>query len=127
MIEKSIYVADDGEEFTTREECERYERRFEKARSIIFFDEDFNNLHKEKDIYDKVEKAFYMFISNAEDAKEFFNTIGWEMSCSVPTEDLVKDNTIVAYAEDGYCWYNLTEKLEELSKIERKIIGQIYA
>lgn len=29
------WVADDGEEFTTREECEAYERRYEKYEAIL--------------------------------------------------------------------------------------------
>ena len=127
MIEKIIYVADDGEEFETKEECEQYERRFEKAWSIDFFDGNFNNLNKEQDMASKLEKTFYMFIKNAEAAKEFFNIAGWEIGCSVPTEDLVEDKTIIAYDESDYCWYNLTKKLEELSKIKREIMGQIYA
>jgi len=125
MTEKTWYIAQDGAEFETKEECEQYERRYEKGKSIIFFDEKSNNLWDEEDWYKKFEDTFYMFICNAEDAKDFFHFFGNEMGAHVPDDDLLVENTIVAYDDDDYDWYNLTEKIEKLSKAERKIMSQI--
>lgn len=127
MTEKIMYVANDGEEFETKEECEQYEHRFDKAKSIVFFDGEFKNLWEDENMEHKFENTYYMFISNAEEAKEFFHTFGYEIGMSVPDDELIISNTIVAYDEEDYGWYNLTDKIEKFSRAERKILGQIYA
>ena len=121
-----MYIANDGEEFETKEECEQYEHRFDKSKSIIFFDDEFKILLDE-DMYSRFEDTFYMFISNAEDAKEFLNFFGNEMGCHVPDDELIVENTIVAYDDEDYYWFNLTQKIKKLQTIERRILSKIYS
>jgi len=85
-VRKQItYIADDGEEFATEEQCYAYEHRFDDAKdSVIFLDGEFNvipwgDLEK---IYDNF---IYLVIRDEEKAHDLFWAIHeWENCFEMP-------------------------------------------
>lgn len=78
------WIADDGEEFDTEEQCLAYEHRFDDALdAALFLDDDFNvipfNLER---VYDSFQ---YIVIKDAEKARDLFWAIyNWEICFVIP-------------------------------------------
>lgn len=74
MTTKTLYIADDGEEFETEKECYEYEHRFDKIKqsNILFFNNDKKLLNKE-DIENCITSCFGLYVSTEEEAKLLYD------------------------------------------------------
>lgn len=109
MKEKIIYVADDGEEFEDRPQCEAYEFR-QKAgklgKHLRLWDEDMKPLDPKRE--DAPEQAYFIYADTPE-ARKFINEhleglfeeIGWSA-------------TFVGYINDD--WHDLEDLYNVISK-----------
>ena len=78
------WIADDGEEFATEEQCWAYEHRFDDALdAALFLDDDFNVIPFSLErVYDSFQ---YIFIKDAEKARDLFWAIyNWESCFVIP-------------------------------------------
>ena len=112
------WIADDGEEFATEEQCYAYEHRFDDALdAALFLDDDFNvipfNLER---VYDSFQ---YIVIKDAEKARDLFWAIyNWE-SCFVIPKDY-KNGDILSWDSDDETYDFLYEERRKLNeKIDR--------
>lgn len=112
------WIADDGEEFDTEEQCLAYEHRFDDALdAALFLDDDFNvipfNLER---VYDSFQ---YIVIKDAEKARDLFWAIyNWE-NCFVIPKDY-KDGDILSWNGDCESYDFLYEERRKLNeKIDR--------
>lgn len=120
MTEKILYVADDGAEFESEEECLTYERTlgFDFIKDdITFWDEHFKKLNiDEEDLADKV---FYVKI-DSENAYGWFNNLLWEEGFST-LEKCVSNRSKVTglYFYDSYrdVWKQLEGEMDDLYSI----------
>lgn len=114
MKEKIIYVADDGEEFENRANCEAYEFRQKVGKlgkHLRLWDEDFDRLCTINE--DTLEDAYYIYADTPE-AREFvneyleglFEEVGWSA-------------TFVGYIDDNWC------DLENLYNMISKVIAKM--
>lgn len=113
---KTTYIADDGEEFNTQEECFAYEHRFDNAMyAAIFLDDDFNVIPFDLEkVYDQF---IYIVIRDAEKAKDLFDAIHDYEWCFVRPETYSNGDFLMWDTEDE--WYvNLKQ---ESVKIQAKI------
>lgn len=117
MRKQITYIADDGEEFATEEECYAYEHRFDGALdSVIFLDDEFNVIPWDLEkIYDNF---IYLAIRDEEKARGLFNAIhDWEY-CFVRPESY-KVGDILEWDGDAEDYINLREQRDEINlKIE---------
>lgn len=108
------WIADDGEEFATEEQCWAYEHRFDDALdAALFLDDDFNvipfNLER---VYDSFQ---YIFIKDAEKARDLFWAIyNWE-SCFVIPKDY-KNGDILSWDGDHETYDFLYEERRKLNE-----------
>lgn len=112
------WIADDGEEFETQEECYAYEHRFDEAiGGVVFLDDDFCiipfNLEQ---IYDDFQ---YAVIKDADKAADLFRAIHeWEYCFVIPTG--YKNGDILSWDSDDEKYDFLYEERRRLNeKIDR--------
>lgn len=111
------WVADDGEEFATEEQCYAYEHRFDGALdSVIFLDDEFNVIPWDLEkIYDNF---IYLAIRDEEKAHDLFWAIReWESCFEIPKGYHTGD--LLAWDGDEDEYINLRAQRDEIdSKIE---------
>ena len=110
MLEKTVYVADDGKEFETEEECVEYEQHSvieSVLKGITLYDEyeektiaNFINL---EDFHEKYENSRFSFLIikdcvNEDNLLEFENIFYYRFGMHIPQHTGV------------YCWDNDTEE-----------------
>jgi hypothetical protein len=117
------WIADDGEEFETEEECWAYEHRFDDALdAALFLDDDFDvipfNLER---VYESFQ---YIVIKDAEKARDMFWAIyNWE-SCFVIPKDY-KNGDILSwdgnYEKYDFLYEERRELNEKIDRIEKAV------
>ena len=96
---KTTYIADDGEEFETEEECRAYEEAWNPGDAILFLDQDFQPLYL-RDSVARFEWATYVFIKDAEKARKFFEVLNNECGYDVP--DQIEDRRLYWWKDQEY-------------------------
>ena len=96
---KTTYIANDGEEFETEEECLAYEEAWTPGDSILFLDQDFQPLYL-RDSVARYEWAQYVFIKDAEKASKFFEVLSNECGYVVPPD--IKDRRLYWWHDGEY-------------------------
>ena len=102
MIEKIIYIADDGTEFCSKEDCERYEKEGNTLNYIKFYNRDKNEIKLDKIDkhyltqyckYDKIESEYYNYL------EIFFDDVFFiHVSKNIPTKE--EENQVEKYLYD---------------------------
>lgn len=107
------YFADDDTEFDTEEECRAYEaRQTEDFKSVLFFDEDLNQLTECNE--DTFACAIYMKILDGEKADRLMKwQWGYFGVCMDGLPSELHDGDIYAWDDITELWYNPVEKLEK--------------
>ena len=110
MIEKTVYVADDGKEFETEAECVEYEQHSiieSVLKGIILYDsyeeKTITNFVSLKDFYEKYENSRFSFLIikdcvNEDNLLEFENIFYYHFGTHIPQHTGV------------YCWDNDAEE-----------------
>ena len=114
MIEKIIYIADDGAEFEEQAECEAYERD-KKMKNIYTFDynrctdspfyaDHFEGEELEFNYDMSLDECRCIYIKD-EEALDFFINEGHEA-------DGLNINTLSFYDTNEYCWYGIDDLID---------------
>ena len=116
MIEKTIYIADDGTEFDNEDECLRYESKIalsELGDRILFFDENRRPLELSCDNY---EKCFYIVIKDESAISHFISTMEDEGYSELP-------HSVGVYEYNTYTdkWVNLSEKVANIINLIKEL------
>ena len=114
MRKQITYIADDGEEFYSEEDCYAYEHRFDDANeAVIFLDDEFNIIPFRLD--EVYEKFMYFVIRNEEKAHDLFLAIHeWERCFEMPGE--YHDGDFIAWDADNYEYVDLRTQRDELDR-----------
>lgn len=117
------WIADDGEEFATEEQCWAYEHRFDDALdAALFLDDDFNVIpFNLEEVYERFQ---YIVIRDAKKAHDLFLAIyNWE-GCFVIPKDY-KDGDILSwngeYDEYDFLYEKRRSIGEEIDNIEKAV------
>ena len=126
MTIRNIYVAADGEEFETEEECLEYEKTRDASDAILMFNSN-NQIIEDIDSVTAFEKSMYLYILNAEKAKKFFAWINESYGYAVPDPDGVNGNELYAFDEDRYSqsYYKLGNRIAELEVLQDELLDRV--
>lgn len=116
------YVADDGEEFYSEEECLEYEKRMNPDGSLLLFDGDFK-LIKYTDPLAAFEKTEAIYVEDAEKAEKFLDWINDQTGYVIP--EMIKAPAVYIYDDDTRSYYELYDRIHELERIKLRIIDGI--
>lgn len=125
MKTRIIYIAEDGEEFETSDECLKYEKQRDVHDAIIMFAS--NRLPiTDADSITAFEDAQYLYILNEERAKAFFGAIKDDYSYAIPELDKVTNFSLYAYEEDrsGQSYVDLDDKIAELEVLRDELLDR---
>lgn len=125
MTTKIIYIAEDGEEFETEEECLAYERNRDASGAILMFDSD-RQILDDADSVKAFENAMYLYIINVERAKKFFDFVGEDYGYIVPDE--VIEHGLYAFDDDPHCqsYYELSDRIAELEVARDELLDRMH-
>lgn len=118
MITRTVYIADDGEEFETEEECTAHERCMADLPGILGFNDKAAYQDPEKNDVDQAfNNSEYLFIIDENEADETFEFIGDYYGYTVPT--VFSTGDILRYDYDKDEWVNAVD--DYLGKTEMMI------
>ena len=123
MEVKTTYIAFDDEEFTSEEECLKYEENTKYERSMKLFDA------KRQPINDPFpdiafEKAQYIYVTDAPLAEQFFI---WIYSyAGYRGVENPKNDTLYRYDERDDSWIDLQQEIDNLMNIKTEILWNKY-
>lgn len=123
MRKVEYWIANDGKEFSTEEECFEYEfAQVELSDSIFLLTKDDCSLNKTQDFIQDLNKCYGIIIDDdftAETLKNFFEFRGLENS---PWED---ENEVAAghyfYSKNEWRWYRLETIIEDCKSRVKKM------
>lgn len=119
-ITRVYYVAFDGEEFDTKEECTAYEDALQRTKGIIGFDEN-------KSVTDGAEElatsAAYYFITNANEASQTFSVLYDQYGTEIPHE--FADGDFYRYDDDNDRWVNMLYEFCKLGDVIATIANHV--
>ena len=117
---RTIYEANDGTQFSTAEECERYEYKSSillNRKNFLCFDEFFHPIELcEKDSFAEIIEKAYFFICLTKEAVEVFQKKIDETDGSDTFPCIHKDILYGWAIDNSDCWSKVWEVLEELEK-----------
>ena len=118
MTTRTVYIADDGEEFETEEECAAHERCMAGLPGILGFNDKAVYQDSEKNDVDQAfNNSEYLFIIDENEADETFEFIGDYYGYTVPT--VFSTGDILRYDYDKDEWVNVVD--DYLGKTEMMI------
>ena len=123
MTIRNIYVAADGEEFDTEEDCLDYEQTMDASGAIIMFDSD-RKLIKGVSSAEAFERSMYLYIVDAEKAKRFFDLMCDDYGHIVPED--VEDYALYMYDDNirGQSYVELQELIANLETERDEILRE---
>lgn len=108
MTEKTIYIACDGEEFDTAEECREYEENIKEMPGILCFDEKLHYLDpSEIGVEDAWKESRTLFIVNDTEAEKTIRFLDQYGCCS---PDAYKTGDLLQYDPDNDIWVNMMDE-----------------
>lgn len=112
MKKVETWIADDGEEFSTEEECYAYEHRLDGVwGAALFLDDDFNVIENDlEQIYDRFQ---YIVILDAEKAPQLFWAIWNYEHCFIYPENY-SDGTLLKWDGGDETYINLVRQSEKI-------------
>lgn len=131
MKEIKIYIANDGTEFRTKDDCIAYESGFSKIYrndNIIFFDTNLNKLKKPifaEDWDSLIRKSWYIFINSEESfesVRDLFTDTGHIFNYDTSVDSVLG---LWHYNAEHVEWENLTCISNVINEILRKVSNEI--
>jgi hypothetical protein len=127
MTTKIIYIAEDGEEFETSDECLKYEKKRDVRNAVIMFDS--NRLPiVDTDSVTAFEDSNYLYIIDAEKAKVFFDYVSDAYCLAIPNLEEVENHALFAYDYnyDSSCqnYINVNDKIAELEVLRDELLDR---
>lgn len=123
MTIKNIYIADDGEEFETEEECLEYEEQLRCIDGVDMFTYTFEKCNQGG--LEAFEHATYMFISDPDRAEKYFEYVQREGGYDTPGYFIPGD--CLRYDERSDSWINMRDEIQELQDNLLKLMMQVDA
>ncbi len=116
------YYADDEEMFYTEEECLEYEREMrDRLSSVILFNGNMKMMVNPP-LYEIEESAFYIYILDAEKAKDLFEWLDDQISFIWNNDDPIARH-FYYYEEDG--WIDMNKQFEDLQVKFKKLEDEL--
>lgn len=125
MTIKKLYIAEDGEEFETEEECLEYESKRDVHDAILMFAR--NRLPiVDVDSVTAFEDSNYLYILDAEKAKAFFDYVSDAYCLATPNLEEVEDHALFAYDYDNNCqgYIDVNDKIAELEVLRDELLDR---
>lgn len=125
MTTKIIYIAEDGEEFETSDECLKYEKKRDAHDSVIMFTS--NRLPITcGDSVTAFEDAHYLYILDAERAKKFFDYVSESYGYAVPDPDEVVDCGLFAFEDSRYeqSYFDVNGRIADLEVLRDELLDR---
>ena len=129
-MEKVVYwLAEDGEQFGTEEECINYEMKLMDVSGVRTFDDKYQELSVEKNGFeDFFGKADFMYIIDKEKALKVFKTAESLFGVNVPGDDIsFESGDILAYDETTSLfessWVNISSRANFYNKIWQSVMN----
>lgn len=122
MTTKIIYIAEDGEEFDTSDECLKYEKKRDVHDAVIMFAG--NRLPiTDTDSVTAFEDSNYLYILDAEKAKAFFEYVSEAYCLATPNLEEVEDHALFAYDYDHSCqsYIDVDDKIADLEVLRDEL------
>ena len=113
MTTRITYIACDGEEFETEQECLEYEKSMDSTDCLMMFDNDLNVL-RDEDQGRNAEYSNYIYILDAEKAMKFFKWASINYGYTFP--DNVETGRLYSYDDRSDSWEDMNEKVDMLVK-----------
>ena len=124
MTQKITYVADDGEEFETEEECAAHERCMEDLPGILGFNgKAVYQDPRKADVDSSFNESEYLFITDENEADETFEFIGEYYGYTIPAEFHTGD--ILRYDYDNDAWVNAVDDYIRKTEIMIELLKSI--
>lgn len=128
-MEKVVYwLAEDGEQFGTEEECIDYEMKLMDVSGVRTFDDKYQELSVEKNGFeDFFGKAEFMYIIDKEKAMKAFKTAESLFGVNVPGDDISFESgdilgyEIVSFLESS--WVNISSRANFYNKIWKNVMN----
>lgn len=125
MTTKIIYIAEDGEEFETSDECLKYEKQRDASGAVIMFTR--NRLPiLDVDSVTAFEDAHYLYILDAERAKKFFDYVSESYGYAVPDLDEVVDCGLFAFEDSCYAqsYFDVNDRIADLEVLRDELLDR---
>lgn len=124
MTIRNIYVAADGEEFDTEEDCLDYEQTMDASDAIIMFDSD-RKMIKGISSAEAFDKSMYLYIVDAEKAKRFLEIMCDDYGHIVPED--IEDHALYVYDDNirGQSYVELQKLIAKLETERDKILESV--
>ena len=119
---KTTYVADDGVEFDTEQECYEYEHRYDNIvkSGVVFFDSKHNRMPTDDIIY-CAERCLGLYVPTEESAK-LVHELFRELGCESPWMDYY-DNFDIGYFVYESEWVALDRELKRMNDLRNSLIS----
>lgn len=123
MTIRNVYVAADGEEFDTEEDCLDYEQTMDASGAIIMFDSD-RKMIKGVSSAEAFDRSMYLYIVDAEKAKRFLDLMRDDYGHIVPED--VEDYALYMYDDNirGQSYVELQELIANLETERDEILRE---
>lgn len=123
MTTKILYIAEDGEEFDTSDECLKYEKKRDVHGAVIMFDS--NRLPiTDTDSITAFEDAEYLYILDAKRANEFFDFVGEDYGYIVPDKVVENGLYYIDYNRYDQTFDDLNDKIAELEVLRDELLDR---
>lgn len=122
MTIQVLYIADDGEEFETEQECLDHERASNYKDSLVFLDSKFEIIDM-NDSVEAYEKSFYIYVLDAEKAGAFFSWLNVYAGYESP--ERLGNHVIYYYDDHSREYENLGDAIDELVAKRDRILHEV--
>lgn len=119
---KTTYVADDGVEFDTEQECYEYEHRYDNiAKSgVVFFDSKHNRMPTDDIVY-CAERCLGVYVPTEESAK-LVHELFRELGCESPWSDYSSIFDIGYFVYESE-WVAIDREMKRLTDLRNSLIS----
>lgn len=124
MTTRTVYIAEDGKEFETEEECREYESSLDFSSVAFFMDNKKRILEPNLDAMDSV---WYMVIKNSQEAPDLIEYIDEQVGLDIRhlvTAATLYDGQVIGYDYDANRWVDLTKLATETAETVQVLLSE---
>ena len=126
MLQKVTYVADDGEEFDTEEECQAYELALNDCPGVLGFDLDLAFQDPKKlGANDAFVNSNYFYVYDAEQAEKTFEILGDYTGTTTPDRELHAGD-LFRYDGDSDEWIDMIAEYRKQTQTIGSLLNTVW-
>ena len=126
MLQKITYIANDGEEFETEEECQAYELALNDCPGVLGFDLDLTFQDPEKlGANDAFVNSNYFYVYDAEQAEKTFEILGDYTGTTTPDGELHAGD-LFRYDEENDGWVDMIAEYRKQTQTIGSLLNSIW-